>query len=306
MDIVILAQYLVSGLMLAMIYALMALGFTLFFGVLDIIHFAHGDVFTVGAFSGLAGYLVLAAVGVDQAWLQLFLIIVISVIALSVVGAVTASGIILPLKNAPPLNILLATMMLGTALREGIRLFYPEGASPHKFPDLLPATKIMIGGFALRVDNCIMFAFGMLVIVATSLLLNRTRLGLAMRAVALDEETARTMGVNYTFIVVVTFALGSSLAAIAGIVNGLYYHEVSFSMGLMTGALGFSAAIIGGLGNFYGAILGGVIIAFLQVIGAVAMPFASAYKDVFMFSVVIVLITWRPTGIISERVSERV
>jgi branched-chain amino acid transport system permease protein len=299
-------QYLVSGLMLAMIYALMAVGFTLFFGVLNIIHFAHGDVFTFGAFTALAGYLALSALGLEQSWLLLALILVFSAVMLSLLGGLTALGIVLPLKGAPPLNVLLATMMLGTALRESIRLFYPEGANPQKFPALLPTGKLMIGTFPLRIDNCIMLAFGLGVVAGTSLLLNKTRLGLAMRAVAQDEEAARMMGVNFTLIVVSTFALGASLAAAAGIVSGLYYHEISFSMGLMTGAIGFCAAIIGGLGNFYGAILGGVIIAFLQTLGAVAIPFASAYKDVFMFIVVIGLITWRPTGLIQEHSGDRV
>lgn len=306
MDPNIVAQYLVSGLMLAMIYALLAVGFTLFFGVLDIVHFAHGDVFMVGAFVALMSFISFTGAGLSNPGLHLLLMVLISATVLSVLGALTVTGLVLPMKYAPPLNILLATMMLGTALREGIRLFYPEGANPQKFPALLPSGKIMIGGFPLRIDNCIMFGVGALTIVAVSLLMNRTRLGLAMRAVAQDEETAKTMGINYMAIVIATFALGSSLAAVAGTISGLYYHEVSFSMGLMTGAIGFSAAIIGGLGNFYGAILGGIVIAFLQTIGAVAMPFASAYKDVFMFAVVIILITWRPTGLISERMSERV
>ncbi|RTL55441.1 MAG: branched-chain amino acid ABC transporter permease [Bradyrhizobiaceae bacterium] len=301
-----LAQYFMSGLMLAMIYALLALGFTLFFGVLDVIQFGHGDVFTFGAFAALVCYLALVGLGISQPVLLIAFMALGSIFILSIFGMLMAKGIIMPLKSAPPLNVLLATMMLGTALREGIRLFYPEGANPHKFPALLPAEKIMMGNFALRIDNCIMLVAGALTIVGVSILFNRTRIGLAMRAVALDEETAKTMGINYTLIVLVTFALGSSLAAIAAMVSGLYYHEISFSMGLMTGAIGFSAAIIGGLGNFYGAILGGVVIAFLQTLGAVAMPFSSAYKDVFMFAVVIVLITWRPTGLISERVSERV
>jgi branched-chain amino acid transport system permease protein len=300
------AQYVVNGLMLGMFYALLALGFTLFFGVLDVVNFAHGDVFMFGAFSALIGYALVRTLGIGNPYVELVVMIVVSIASLSAVGAVTATGLILPLRGAPPLNVLLATMMFGTALREAVRLFYPQGANPQAFPALLPAGKFMIGSYALRIDNCIMFATGSAVIVAVSFLINRTRLGLAIRSVAQDEETARTMGINHTLIVIVTFALGSSLAAIAAIMSGLYYHEVSFSMGLLAGAIGFSAAIIGGLGNFYGAILGGLIIAFLQTFGAVAMPFASSYKDVFMFSVVIALITWRPTGLIPERTSERV
>jgi branched-chain amino acid transport system permease protein len=294
-DPVILAQYLVSGLMLAMIYALLALGFTLFFGVLDIIYFAHGDVFMVGAFAGLAGHVALTVAGVTDQTLHLTVMFVLAAVALSLLSVVFVQSV-----------ILLATMMLGTIMRESVRLFYPEGASPHKFPDLLPGGRFLVGGIPFRFDNCIMLAMGAATIVSVNLLINRTRLGLAIRAVAQDEETAKTMGINYTLVVIVTFALGSSLAAIAGIVSGLYYREISSSMGLMAGAMGFCAAIIGGLGNMYGAILGGIMIAALQTIGAVAMPFASAYKDVFMFAVVIFLIAWRPTGLIGEKMSDRV
>ena len=151
-----------------------------------------------------------------------------------------------------------------------------------------------------------MLAAGSLVIVGLQLLLNRTKLGLAIRAVAQDEETARTMGVNFTAIVLVTFAIGSALAAFAGIMNGLYYNEINFGIGLLLGVIGFSAAIIGGLGSIYGAILGGFLFAALQTIGAVVLPFGSAYKDVFAFAVVIVFMAWRPTGLIQEKISERV
>ena len=146
----------------------------------------------------------------------------------------------------------------------------------------------------------------MLVIVGLQVLLHRTKLGLAIRAVAQDEETARTMGINFTAIVLVTFAIGSALAAFAGVMNGLYYNEINFGIGLYLGVIGFSAAIIGGLGSIYGSILGGFLFAGLQVVGTVLLPFASAYKDVFAFAVVIVLMAVRPTGFIGERASERV
>ena len=151
-----------------------------------------------------------------------------------------------------------------------------------------------------------MLIAGMIVIVGTQLLLNRTKLGLAIRAVAQDEETAKTMGVNFTLIVLITFALGSALACFAGLMNGLYYNEINFGMGLLLGVIGFSSAIVGGLGNIYGAIIGGFLFAGLQTVGAVALPFASAYKDVFAFAVVIAIMAWRPTGLIQEKVSERV
>ena len=114
------------------------------------------------------------------------------------------------------------------------------------------------------------------------------------------------MGVNLTLVLVTAFALGNGVGALAGVMNGIYYSEINFGVGLMLGAIGFSAAVIGGLGNIYGAIIGGFLFAFLQTIGAVALPFGSAYKDVFAFGVVIVLIAWKPTGLLAEKVSRRV
>src|SRR3954464_10871295 len=292
--------------MLGVIYAMVAVGFTLFFGVLDIIKFSHGDVLTVGAFTGLATFIGLQMIGVASPWFQVFIIIIVAVAATGFLGALIAKYLVLPLRSAPPLNILLLTLMLGTVLRECVRLFYPQGANPKPFPALLPRGSIDIGAFNLRFDNVMMLAAGALVIVGLQLLLNRTKLGLAIRAVAQDEETARTMGINFTVIVLITFAIGSGLAAFAGIMNGLYYNEINFGMGLYLGVIGFAAAIIGGLGSIYGAILGGFLFAALQTIGTVALPFASAYKDVFAFTVVIIFMAWRPTGLIREKISERV
>lgn len=306
MDVGFLAQYLINGLMLGMMYALVAVGFTLFFGVLDVIKFSHGDVLTVGAFAGLATYLGLQAAGIAHPAIQILIVVIVATIAIACLGAVIARFIVLPLRSAPPLNTLLITLMLGTVLREAVRLFYPEGANPKRFPALLPTESLTLGNFNLRLDNVIMLITGVLVIVGTQLLLNRTKLGLAIRAVAQDEETAKTMGVNFTLIVLITFAVGSALAAVAGLMNGLYYNEINFGMGLLLGVIGFSSAIVGGLGNIYGAILGGFLFAGLQTVGAVALPFASAYKDVFAFTVVIAIMAWRPTGLIQEKVSERV
>jgi branched-chain amino acid transport system permease protein len=301
-----LAQYVMNGLMLGMMYALVAVGFTLFFGVLDVIKFSHGDVLTVGAFTALATYIGLQKMGVTSNAVELAAMLLAALGAMALLGAAIARAFVLPLRAAPALNTLLITLMLGTVLREAIRLFYPDGANPKPFPRLLPTDAIAIGQFTLRLDNVILLTAGVLVIVGLQLLLNRKKLGLAIRAVAQDEETARTMGVNFNAIVLITFAIGSALAAFAGLMNGLYYNEINFGMGLYLGVVGFSAAIIGGLGSIYGAILGGFLFAALQTVGAIALPFASAYKDVFAFAVVIALMAWRPTGLIPEKLSERV
>jgi branched-chain amino acid transport system permease protein len=306
MDVGLLAQYVMNGLMLGMMYALVAVGFTLFFGVLDVIKFSHGDVLTVGAFTALATYIGMEVAGLRYPWLELIVLLITSTLGMAVLGMLIARYLVLPLRSAPALNTLLITLMLGTVLRESVRLLYPQGANPKPFPALLPSSSIDFGLLNLRLDNAIMLLGGVLVIVALQFLLNRTKLGLAIRAVAQDEETARAMGVNFTQVVLITFAIGSALAAYAGVMNGLYYNEINFGIGLYLGVVGFAAAIIGGLGSVYGAILGGFLFAALQTIGTLALPFASAYKDVFAFGVVIALMAWRPTGLIREKISERV
>jgi branched-chain amino acid transport system permease protein len=299
-------QYLINGLMLGTMYALVAVGFTLFFGVLDVIKFSHGDVLTVGAFAGLATYLALKAAQVGSPLVQLIAVSLVAMAAMAALGAVIARTLVLPLASAPALNTLLITLMLGTVLREGVRLLYPDGSNPKPFPSLLPSTAYTWGHLTLRLDSMILLVAGVAMIVAVHVLINKTKLGLAIRAVAQDGETARSMGINFNFVVLTTFAIGSAVAAFAGVMNGLYYNEINFSMGLLLGVFGFSAAVVGGLGNIYGAILGGFLFAALQTIGAVALPFASAYKDVFALAVVIVIMTWRPTGLIAEKSSERV
>src|SRR5438874_3304476 len=306
MSVGLLGQYVMNGVMLGMMYALVAVGFTLFFGVLDIIQFSHGDVLAFGAFVALAAWAALVKLGLASPALQLAAVVVLSALATAAVGALVARFVVLPLKGAPSLNVLLVTLMMGTVLREAIRLFYPGGSQPQMFPALLPTAGYAFGAFNLRLDNALLLVAGALLIAGTHLFITRTRIGLAIRAVAQDEETARTMGIDFRRIVLVTFAIGSALAAVAGVMDGLYYNEIFFGMGLLLGVIGFAAAIIGGLGNLYGAILGGFLFAALQTIGAVALPFASAYKDVFAFAVVIAIMAARPTGLIGERASERV
>ena len=306
-----LGQYLQNGLMLGMIYAMVAVGFTLFFGVLDVIKFSHGDVLMVGAFAGLVAYIGMDAVGITSPFIQLIGVVLVAAVSMGLLGALIARYLVLPLKNAPPLNTLLATLMLGTVLRELVRLFYPNGSNPKPFPRLLPTDEWALGGLVLRADNLILLVAGVAVIGGVHLLINRSRLGLAIRAVAQDGETARLMGINFRWVVLFTFGLGSAMAALAGVMNGLYYNEINFGIGLLLGVIGFSAAILGGLGNLWGAILGGFLFAGLQMIGSVALPelfpdLPSAYKDVFAFAAVIVFMAWKPTGLIAEKTSERV
>ena len=311
MSVEIFAQYLVNTLMLGVIYAMVAVGFTLFFGVLDVIKFSHGDVLMLGGFTALAAYAGAGALGITQPAVLLGLMLLAALTVTACVGAFVARYLVLPLKNAPPINTLLVTLMFGLALREAVRLFYPNGSNPKPFPRLLPDGEFQLGALALRSDSLMLLGAGLATIVGVHLLITRSKLGLAIRAVAQDSETARVMGIDFQRVVLVTFGLGSALAAMAGVMNGLYYNEVNFGIGLLLGVIGFSAAILGGLGNFLGAILGGFLFAALQTFGAVVLPvlspsIPSAYKDVFAFTMVILLMAWKPTGLIAERSSERV
>jgi branched-chain amino acid transport system permease protein len=306
MDIGYLAQYVLSGVMLGVVYAMVAVGFTLYFGVLDVINFSHADVLTVGAFVSLAVYLALKAAGIDLPFVVLAIMLVAGLAGMAALGMVIAKFFVLPLRYAPAFITLLMTLMLGTAMREAIRLFYPSGSNAQSFPPLLPKTAYHWGNLLIRQDTLILIATGVAVIVLVSLFINRTRLGLAIRAVAQDGETARIMGINFEWIVLLVFALGSALAALAGVMNGLYYNEISFNTGLRLGIIGFCAAVVGGLGNMYGAIIGGFLFALLQTVSVVAMPGLSAYKDVFAFAAIILLMVIKPTGLIGEATSERV
>ena len=304
-------QYVFNGLMLGMIYAMVAVGFTLFFGVLDVIKFSHGDMLMVGAFAGLTASIAMVKIGLDAPALQLLAVVLFAVGLTGLLGAVIAKFLVLPLHKAPPLNTLLATLMLGTVIREAVRLFFPDGSNPKPFPALLPTSSVDLGVMTLRLDNLILLVSGLAAIAGVHFLITRTKLGMAIRAVAQDGETARLMGINFEGIVLFTFALGSGLAALAGVMNGLYYNEVNFNVGLLLGVIGFAAAILGGLGNLYGAILGGFLFAGLQVLGSAMLPalvpdIPSAYKDVFAFAAVIILMAWKPTGLIAEKSSERV
>jgi branched-chain amino acid transport system permease protein len=306
MDIGLAGQYLLNGLVLGVIYAMVAVGFTLFFGVLDVIKFSHGDVVMAGAFTALGVYAGLEMWGGQHSGVAVAaLLAVAAMAAMALLGALVAKWLILPLKSAPPLNTLLITLMFGLALREAVRLFYPSGSNPKPFPRLLPVEAWSYGNFTLRLDSLLLIVLGVSAIVALHLLVKRSRLGLAIRAVAQDAETASVMGIDFRRVVLFTFALGSALAALAGVANGLYYSEINFSMGLLLGVIGFSAAVVGGLGSLYGAILGGALFAGLQTLGAVWFS-VPAYKDVFAFGCIIVLMAWKPTGLIAEKPAERV
>jgi branched-chain amino acid transport system permease protein len=295
-----------NGLMLGVMYALVAVGFTLFFGVLDVIHFSHGDIFMLGAFAGLTALAGLGAMGLGAPAAALPLAFVGSILVVGLLGVLAERVCVRPLARSSPLMTLLATLSLGLVIREAVLIFYPRGADPKPFPQLLPAGGFELGGIAIRHENLAILAIALLAMVSVDLLINRTRMGAAIRAVAQDPEAAQMMGVNLDGTVDLTFFIGSGLAAIAGILSGLYYSEIHFVMGVSGGVIGFSAAAIGGLGNVYGAILGGLLFGMVQTLSAALIPRGSEFRDVVAFAVVMLFLIVRPSGILGEKAVERV
>jgi branched-chain amino acid transport system permease protein len=300
-------QQSINGLMLGIMYALVAVGITLYFGVLNVINFAHGDFFMLGSFIALVLYSLAEQVGLVQfSFLTLLFLLLGSMVITAVFGVATERLFIKPVSKSPMLISLLVTLGLGIAIREAVRIFYPRGSDPKGFPTLLPQGSFEIGKVVIRYENIIIFAVGVLLIILVNLLITRTKMGSAIRAVAQDGEAAMMMGVDLNRTVDITFIIGSAVAAVAGILNGLYYGQTMFNTGAIIGVIGFCAAVMGGLGNIYGAIVGGILFGLLETLFSALVPGGAENKRVFAFFIVILFLIFRPTGILGEKASERV
>jgi branched-chain amino acid transport system permease protein len=296
----------IHGIMLGVMYSLVAVGFTLFFGVLNLIQFSHGEIFMVGAFLGLVIINGLSMVlGIQNPVLLLLAAFTASSILTGLISILFGRITIRPIMNAPPIIALLTTLAAGISIRYAVMAFYPSGSEPQRFPALLPDWQTEVGGVLLRFDSLFILVAGILLIVCTYLFINKTKMGIAMRAVAQDRETAAMMGVNINRVIDITFVVAGVLAACAGIFNGLYYREVIFDMGALYGVVGFSAAVIGGLGNIFGAIVGGFLFALLASFTSAFIPGGSAYRFVVAFTFLIVFLVIMPKGILGFRKGKR-
>jgi branched-chain amino acid transport system permease protein len=296
----------IHGIMLGVMYSLVAVGFTLFFGVLNLIQFSHGEIFMVGAFLGLVIINGLSMVlGIQNPVLLLLAAFTVSSILTGLISILFGRITIRPIMNAPPIIALLTTLAAGISIRYAVMAFYPSGSEPQRFPALLPDWQTEVGGVLLRFDSLFILVAGILLIVCTYLFINKTKMGIAMRAVAQDRETAAMMGVNINRVIDITFVVAGVLAACAGIFNGLYYREIIFDMGALYGVVGFSAAVIGGLGNIFGAIVGGFLFALLASFTSAFIPGGSAYRFVVAFTFLIVFLVIMPKGILGFRKGKR-
>jgi branched-chain amino acid transport system permease protein len=303
-------EQLINGLMLSCTYVLIGVGFSLFFGALNVIHFAHGDVCMVGAFMALGAYTLFVKLGLAQTlpgWQVSAAVLMLGVFATSFLGILVERISIRPFRQMPILIPLVATVAIGIILRDSLKNFYPGGGVPQSFPALFPeGIALAWGRTKISYDNLIILLGSVVLIGALFLFINRTRLGTAIRAVSEDGNIALMMGINLNRTVGLTFFIGSALGAVAGIINGLYFGGIRYDFGLMFGTKGFAVSVVGGLGNVYGAVIGGLLFGMIETFSMGFVPGGTAWKEFITFSVVILFLIFRPRGILGEKVFEKV
>jgi len=301
-------QQLVNGLTLGSLYALIAVGYTVVYGIVQLINFAHGEVFMIGAFGALATWSVLFE-GNLSLWV-LPIMMVGAIIASVAVAVIMERFAYRPLRHAPRLAPLITAIGVSVFLQEAVRLFYPGAKSKLPFPPIEGVTgpALQIGG--LTIQRAAIFTIGALVVCAALLwyFVNRTKLGRGMQAVSQDPDTARLMGINVDRIIVVAFVMGAILAAVAGVAQGLQNQNIDFRIGFLAGLKAFTAAVLGGIGNIQGAVLGGLVLGVVEAFATQFIPGqfgGSAWKDVWAFVLLIVVLVFRPQGLLGARVVDR-
>ncbi len=293
-----LLQQLINALSLGAIYALLALGYTMVYGVLRFINFAHADVFMVGSF---AGYF--AARHVPAGTLLGGLAVLFAAMtACSLLGVLIERFAYRPLRNAPTMNVLITAIGMALLLEYGVQLLF--GSTPRNFPAIFPTTQFHFGSLTVSSNQLIVIAVTAVLLIALHWIVNRTRLGAAMRAVSLNPRAAQLVGINLNTVVTFTFALGSALAGAGGVLYAMNYPSIDPFMGVMPGLKAFVAAILGGIGSLPGAALGALILGSAETfVGGSAY---STYKDAIAFGLLILIMLFRPAGLLGRYTVEKV
>ncbi|MEA3342498.1 MAG: branched-chain amino acid ABC transporter permease [Chloroflexota bacterium] len=297
-------QHFLNALQWGSFYALIALGYTMVYGVLLLINFAHGDIFMVGAYIGffIAAFMVGLGTGIP-AWIILTVTIIGSMALTAGVGVTIERVAYRPLRErgAHRLYLVITALMIGLFL-EYLNLS-TLGAADRGFPELIPTKIYEVGGVNFTNIKLIVIGLSVVVMVGLELFLRRTKWGMAMRAISYDRTAVPLMGVPVNTIITVTFIIGSSLAALAGIMYGSAYHVISFDMGIIIGWKAFIAAVVGGIGEIRGAMVGGFLLAFIEifVVALGGVPgfewLSSTYRDLVSFTILLVILTIKPTGL---------
>lgn len=303
-------QQLVNGLVLGSIYALVALGYTMVYGILELINFAHGEVTMVGAMVALSAIGLLTGVAPELPGVLVVLAgILVAIPACMALAFAIEKIAYRPLRRAPRLAPLITAIGVSIILQNLAMLIW--GRQYVSFPAILPGDKYVFFGAQISLLQIAIVVLALLLMAGLWLLVERTRLGRAMRATAQSREVAELMGVNVDRVISATFVLGAAIAAIAGVMVSAYYGLAHYYMGFMLGLKAFSAAVLGGIGNLAGAMLGGLLLGVIEALGAGYIGdltggfLGSNYQDVFAFFVLIGVLVLRPSGLLGERVANR-
>ena len=299
------ADQLTFGLTQGAILALIALGYTLVYGIIELINFAHGDVYTVGGLIGLAFIGLFHLEGASTLWLVpgLILVFLIAMFLNGLLGVTIERVAYRRLRNAPRLAPLITAVGVSFILEGAI--FLVKGPNHIAYPNLLPTGSITIVGYQLGLQNLIIIVLALALMIGLQQFIQRTQIGRAMRATAQDRDAARLMGININRTIAVTFFLGSGLAAAGGIINGFYFQDIVFNQGFQAGLFAFTAAVFGGIGNVVGAAVGGFAIGLIVAMVGGYLQGGQQWSDVFVFGILILVLVFRPTGLFGMRVPEK-
>ena len=294
-------QLIWDGLFVGSFYALIALGYSMVYGIIKLLNFAHGDIYMLGAFIGFA---ILTSLGGLPASLSIGALLVVLLLSMLLTGT---AGVIIerlayrPLRGAPRLAVLITAVGVSFSLEYGVSAI--AGPNPRAFPVRLEGGVFDVFGARVSLPQIILMVIAAALMIALNTYIQKTSTGRAMRSIALDMTGSLLMGINVNAVITRTFFIGSALAGAAGVMAGAYYGKIDFLMGFIIGLKAFTAAVIGGIGNIKGAMLGGLVLGFVEAFGT--EWFGGQWRDVFAFSVLILFLTLRPTGILGERVTER-
>jgi len=297
-------QQLINGLALGAVYALIALGYTMVYGILQLINFAHGEIYMLGAYLGIIVLGVLTSLGLTAYSLPLSLLITVitSMLFCAAYGAVIERVAYRPLRNASKLAPLISAVGMSIVLQNFVMI--AQGKEYKNLPPMLPSQGFTIFGANVSPVQIFILIASVLIMAGLQFFIARTRLGKAMRATSQDRVMAGLVGININQVISITFMIGSSLAAVAGVMVTLYYGVVHFFMGYLAGIKAFTAAVLGGIGSIPGAMLGGFLLGLIENFGASYI--SSVYKDAFAFLVLIITLIIRPAGLLGQKSVDKV
>lgn len=295
-------QHLINGISLGSIYALIALGYTMVYGILKMINFAHSDVYMVGAF---AAYYVARFLGIESqpGLFTLIILLIVSMVSCSLLGLAIERLAYRPLRGAPKLNILITAIGVSLLLQYGGQIVF--GADPKVFPEIMKDFVLFnIGDVELKSFDVTVLGVSLVAMLALQFLIYKTKLGRAMRAVSSNSSVASLLGVNPDRIITFTFIVGSALAGVGSVLVGMKYPKIDPLMGMMVGLKAFVAAVLGGIGNVRGAVLGALIMGLSEEM--VVAYLSSTYRDALAFSILIVILIFKPAGLLGQYTTEKV